>query len=236
MSVQTIADIISDIRTEVDDAPDSNLSVDEALGGKQDGVNKRFQSSHEHVVTSIAPELRINDVLQTLVIVPPVGPQYNLDANKGIWTVGTAPADINVRVLSTYYWNWFADSTYNAFIVGAGEFVGYAPTVQGDAATRAVEVITKIPEGLLPALKAFVEHLQWRRRSAEWARRYSSSTSGQSTGGADQVAPKFEEMAKARLAAATAMRDDYYKGFSKREFPVSVQTGTSGVGPYAPRR
>lgn len=236
MSVQAIADIILDIRTDVDDTPDTNLSVDEALGGKQDGTNTRFQSSHERVVDASA-ELRNNGTLLTKVPGPIIGPtEYTLDFARGIWQVGTAPADINVRLLATYYWVWFLDATYYEFISGAGEFVGYAATTAGNATARATEVISKIPEGLLPALKAFAEHLQYRRRAAEWARRYSSSTSGQSTGGADQVTPKFDALAKARLEIATTLRDDFYKGFSKREFPVSVQTGTSGLGRYDPRR
>lgn len=236
MSVQALSTIVADIRIDVDDATDANLSVDEALGGKQDGVNVRFQSSHERVVASTV-ELRKNGTLLTQVPGPVIGAtEFALDYSRGIWTLGAPLADINVRLLATYFWVWFLDDTYHGFIASAGEFVDYPALTAGTNTARATEVIGKVPEGLLPAVKAFSEHLQYRRRAAEWARKYSSSTAGQSTGGADQVTPKFDALAKARLDMANQLRTDYYTGFSKREFPISIQTGTGGVGRYDPRR
>lgn len=235
MSQIALPDLLRLIRTEADDASDQNLTVDGTVGGKQTGTQTRFKLANVPVVPT-GFELRKNGALLTLVVPAPGPAEYNLDATRGIVTLGAAAVATDL-LQATYYWMHFADDTYWRFLTDAMRWTGlmWTPTVDDDEQT-AEDGLVALAEGLIPAVQTYSRYLYWKRRASDWAQKFSSSTGGVSTNGVDDVSNKFNQLAKDALTEAEARRLDPYQGFGRREIPTSVQAPINGMGRYSPRR
>ncbi|HXI01822.1 MAG TPA: hypothetical protein VNI57_01470 [Candidatus Saccharimonadales bacterium] len=235
---------VAAIRAEVEDtgAGASAFAVDADLRGGRDNTNVRFTLPFFPAVAA-GFELRRLDgsgvTLLTKVTSNPAANEYTLDPDTGIVTLGSAPSGLTVKHQATYYYLWFADSEYWKWIIDACRWCGFPPTAaysagsEDDGATSGLAII---PDGMLPAMYKYAQHLHWNRRAAAWASRFSSSTGGVSTGGVDDVGNKFRELARDALKAAESMRSDPYEGFDRRQIPTAARAGFQGFGRFQPRR
>lgn len=85
--------------------------------GVGDGESYIFKLGHNSILTSPAPEVRIDNVLQ--------GGNYTVDYTNGVIEF-TAPPLVNTQIEFTYYWSVFTDAQIQYFLDDSGANVTVA--------------------------------------------------------------------------------------------------------------
>lgn len=222
MSAQTLDQVVASCRAIVGDTGTGRNSLNrlEQPSGKINGTNKRFQVTYFPIVASSFSLLKNGAPLADPA-------DYTVDLDTGIITLvvalvpGTPPTGSMDIVEATYSFIWFNDNEYYEFIAAAGTSLD----VDGLGATPqaiATDVVFKIGDNVLDALKQLVGYHFNNRRADEYAHRFSSSAGGQSVN-VDVVTTNFRNLAKQFYENGIKSRDDVYTRRGKRSAPAAAQ-------------
>lgn len=92
----------------------SSITREEGIG---DGVAATYKLGHEPLLSSPAPQIRINGVIQVA--------GYTIDYDNGVVSFDIAPT-VNNKVEFTYYWSIFTDAQIQYFLDDSGSNVTVA--------------------------------------------------------------------------------------------------------------
>jgi hypothetical protein len=245
VSLISLSQFVLDIRQDVGDTGKSRetYSRDERLDGV-DGTTKRFTLLYYPVMPGASPgsydfQLRKTHLNVTTLLT--IVTDYTLDAANGIVTTVNAPAggpsvDPIDELKATYHFQWYDDDQYYDFVDDSCMIVGVTPDQTLAPPARAADSLVKLPDGLMDAVKKFCAHAFYKRRAAEYATRFNSSTSGQSVS-VDVVTTNFRKLAEETFKEGMTLMYEFYKRRGAREAPAGVLGAARGLNvPYTPRR
>ena len=205
------------------DSPTDNPHLGEAPLGLRDGANKIFRLAFKNPVASA-----IFMTYGASIIRQPSGANtfQILDASTGYLTLtpgGSAPDNgITQPLYFDYFSQLFSQADYQSMLDEATDWLKVTPAG------------TDVPEGLYPAQVRYALSVFYNRRASALAKEFASSGGG--IGAQPQTpAQAFTSLAKAALAAAVVLRDDYYKDAGQRNQPFSGSIHypiSTGQSPY----
>ena len=201
MSATNYTALVAKLRILANDTATSNPHLGETPLGLRDGSNKTFRLAFQNPASSA--------IFMTYGATIRSASGFSiLDAATGYLTVNPAPdANITQPFYFDYFSQLYADADYQTMLDEATEWLG------GVAGTDQ-------PEGLYPAQIRYALASFYNRRASDKAKEYASSGGG--IGAQPQTpAQAFTALAKAALAAAITLRDDYYKRQGQRNAPAS---------------
>ena len=223
MSATNYTVLVPRLQELASDLPTSNPHLGEEPKGLRDGTNKIFRVAFVNPVAT-----GIFMTYGSGIIRQPAGAAtfQILDGPTGYLTVspgGNAPdAGTTQPLYFDYFSQLFTQAEYQAMLDEATDWLKVVPAG------------TDLPAGLYPAQVRYAYSIFCTRRASALAKEYASSGGG--IGAQPQTpAQAFTALAKAALAAAVTLRDDYYKDAGQRNQPFSGSVHypmSTGQSPY----
>jgi len=209
----TLADLLLNLRGLGNDTATSNAIRQEVPLGKVDTSNKYYRLQNWPVVAG--------SLYMTVGSTWRGQNGFTVDPATGIITFTAAPTAGSNPFEADYTYYWFSDADHTTFLNVAAKMLGYTDP-------------TGVEDGLVPALLHYALHEFWKRRSSQYANKYSSSggTAGHSV---EVVTGNFKKLAEEAFDTAGKLRDDFYKKQGRQLNPSSGVFGYA-IDPYTPRR
>jgi len=200
------ADVVKDIRTEIDDSDNSKFITDD-VSNQMTSTNLIYKLNHRPVVSGSEVVTKDGTILAT-----PAG--YAINYTTGIVTLVAAPT---YSIVVSYFWQDFTDDQIDGFI-----YSGLQHISQGTARADAETDFAALPQGL----QVVVEHYALYHAFAALASktiRLHKAAAGKKNVDKDQVAKKYQDAAKFWHDSADKEREDYYKRQGRRNAPASAE-------------
>jgi hypothetical protein len=201
-----VADVIKDLRTELDDSDYSKQATDD-VSKQITTTNKIFTLNHRPIVAA-TEVVTVDGVILALTT------GYTINNTTGVLTLVAVPSAI---VTVSYFWYDFSDDQLDGFI-----FSGLNHVSLGTTRTNAETDFAAAPQGL----QAVIEHYALYHAFAALASktiRLHKAGAGQKNIDKDQVGKKYQEAATFWHEAADKEREDYYKRQGRRNAPASAE-------------
>jgi len=202
------------LRVLANDTATSNPVYADTPDGTRDGSNVLFKLHNTNIVAGSLYRTYGTTVRSTAGFTP--------DLPSGYVTLGAAPDNgVTQPFFFDYYFQWYVDADYAAFIDAATVDVG--------------EVAGSLPAGTLyAAVVQYALDYYWQRRSSDWANKYASAGGGASSQ-AQTPAQAYLKLAEKARKTGDALLAAARTSFGKTKSPFSGTT-TLLIDPGSPRR
>ena len=191
----SLATVISNVRSELNDTDTSHLVRGEIPQGLINSTNKIY-------VLAYYPVTNVSQLVLTVDGAVISGAGYTLDAPKGRITLSAAPT---ASITLDYYFQAFTDADITVWINHG---------VQECGATT----IGSLPDPMSAAIEKFAISMGCQA----WSRKYAEGfawTVGPETVDKKAISQNYRSLAEDNFNQGIQVRDDYYKRFGQRNAP-----------------
>ena len=201
--MSALDDMITGVRTGLDDSTTSKFVQLEDLSAQMAGTNKIFSLAHRPLVAG-SYTVRVDGVVLTITT------QFTVDDVKGLITLASAPtSSINVD----YNWYDFSDSQITDFINGGLQDIGYSSGL----ANVATDILT-VPQPLLHAVEHYATYHGAISLVAKTARLFDAGA-GKKHVSKMAIAKKYQDLAEFHSKEGDRARDSFYQRQGRRLAP-----------------